>query len=64
VEDALEAEVAEALSRVHYERGAAPGGGYRNRYRRDGSTPPRAQSSTAWSDRAEPFVSRVRGRAL
>src|SRR5438874_12040000 len=34
VEDALEAEVAEAVGRGCYENGAAPGAGYRNGYRR------------------------------
>ena len=34
VEEALEAEVAEAVGRGYYENGAAPGAGYRNGYRR------------------------------
>jgi transposase-like protein len=34
VEEALEAEVAEAVGREYYENGAAPGAGYRNGYRR------------------------------
>src|SRR5438034_2819694 len=34
VDEALEAEVAEALGRGYYESGAAPGAGYRNGYRR------------------------------
>ena len=65
VEEALEAEVAEAVGRGYYENGAAPGAGYRNGYRR-------ARLRTAEgaidygvpqvADRAEPFVSRVRQR--
>jgi transposase-like protein len=34
VEEALEAEVADAVGRGYYENGAAPGAGYRNGYRR------------------------------
>ena len=34
VEEALEAEVAEAVGREDYENGAVPGGGYRSGYRR------------------------------
>jgi transposase-like protein len=34
VEEALEAEVAEAVGWDYYENGAAPGAGYRNGYRR------------------------------
>ena len=34
VKEALEAEVAEAVGRGYYDRGAAPGAGYRNGYRR------------------------------
>ena len=34
VEEALEAEVDEAVGRGYYENGAAPGAGYRNGYRR------------------------------
>ena len=34
VEEALEAEVADAVGRGYYENGARPGGGYRNGYRR------------------------------
>src|SRR4030095_7900540 len=34
VEEALEAEVAEAVGREYYANGAAPGAGYRNGYRR------------------------------
>ena len=34
VEEALEAEVAEAVGRGYYESGAVPGAGYRNGYRR------------------------------
>ena len=34
VEEALEAEVSEAVGRGYYENGATPGAGYRNGYRR------------------------------
>ena len=34
IEEALEAEVSEALGRGYYENGAEPGRGYRNGYRR------------------------------
>ena len=63
VEEALEAEVADALGREHYEHGAAPGAGYRNGYRRGrlrsagGSIEYGVPQVT---DRAEPFASRVR----
>src|SRR5256885_14641368 len=40
VEEALEAEVAEAVGRGYYESGAAPGAGYRHRYRRGRARPP------------------------
>src|SRR3989475_7363181 len=63
VEEALEAEVAEAVGRGYYESGAVPGAGYRNGYRRgrlrtaegviDYGVPQVA-------DRTEPFISRAR----
>jgi putative transposase len=63
VEEALEAEVAEALGRGYYENGATPGAGYRNGYR-----PSRLRTAEGAieygvpqvADRAETFVSRVR----
>jgi transposase-like protein len=63
VEEALEAEVAEAVGRGYYENGAAPGGGYRNGYRR--SQLRTAEGAIEYgvpqvADRAEAFVSRVR----
>lgn len=63
VEEALEAEVAGALGRTHYEHGAAPGAGYRNGYRRGRLRT--AEGAIEYgvpqvADRAEPFVSRVR----
>jgi transposase-like protein len=64
VEEALEAEVREALGRGYYESGGEPGRGYRNGYRRG-----RLRTSEGAieygvpqvADRAEPFVSRGRG---
>ena len=47
VEEALEAEVAEAVGREYYENGATAGAGYRNGYRRAGCGRPRARSSMA-----------------
>jgi putative transposase len=63
VEEALEAEVAEAVGRGYYENGAAPGAGYRNGYRR--GRLPTAEGAIQYgipqvTDRPEPFVSRVR----
>jgi putative transposase len=63
VEEALEAEVAEAVGREYYESGAAPGAGYRNGYRRGRLRT--AEGAIEYgvpqvTDRAEPFVSRVR----
>src|SRR5207247_4991630 len=63
VEEALEAEVAEAVGRGYYENGAAPGAGYRNGYRRGRLRT--AEGAIEYgvpqvADRAEPFVSRVR----
>jgi transposase-like protein len=63
VEEALEAEVAEAVGRGYYENGAAPGAGYRNGYRR--GRLPTAEGAIEYgvpqvADRPERFVSRVR----
>ena len=63
VEEALEAEVAEAVGRGYYEAGAAPGAGYRNGYRRGQLRT--AEGAIEYgvpqvADRPEPFVSRVR----
>ena len=62
VEEALEAEVAEAVGRGYYENGAGPGAGYRNGYRRGRLRT--AEGAIEYgvpqvADRAEPFVSRV-----
>jgi len=65
VEEALEAEVSEAVGRGYYESGATPGAGYRNGYRRGRLQPPRARSSTAsprWRIARSPS-SRGSGRA-
>ena len=63
VEEALEAEVTEAVGRGYYENGAAPSAGYRNGYRR--GRLPTAEGAIEYgvpqvADRPEPFVSRVR----
>jgi putative transposase len=63
VEEALEAEVAEAVGRGYYESGAVPGAGYRNGYRRGRLRT--AEGAIEYgmpqvADRAEPFVSRAR----
>jgi len=63
VEEALEAEVGEAVGRGYYENGAAPGAGYRNGYRRRRLRT--AEGAIEYgvpqvADRAELFVSRVR----
>ena len=63
VEEALEAEVAEAVGRGYYESGAVPGAGYRNGYRRGRLRT--AEGAIDYgvpqvADRGEPFVSRVR----
>lgn len=63
VEEALEGEVADALGRDYYENGAAPGAGYRNGYRRGRlrtAEGPIEYGVPQVTDRAEPFVSRVR----
>ena len=62
VEEALEAEVAEAVGRDYYENGATPGAGYRNGYRRGRlrtAEGPIEYGVPQVADRAEPFVSRV-----
>jgi Transposase, Mutator family len=65
IEEALEAEVGDALGRGYYENGAEPGRGYRNGYRRArlrSAEGPIEYSVPQVTDRTEPFVSRV-GRA-
>jgi transposase-like protein len=65
VEEALEAEVAEAVGRGYYENGAEPGAGYRNGYRRGRlrtAEGPIEYGVPQVADRPEPFVSRVRAR--
>jgi transposase-like protein len=65
VEEALEAEVAEAVGRGYYANGAEPGAGYRNGYRRGRlrtAEGPIEYGVPQVADRAEPFVSRVRAR--
>jgi putative transposase len=70
VEEALEAEVAEAVGRGYYESGATPGAGYRNGYRRgrlrtaegalEYGVPAGRRSRRQAAERAEPLISRVR----
>ncbi len=63
VEEALEAEVADAVGRGYYENGAPPGAGYRNGYRRGRlatAEGPIEYGVPQVADRAEPFASRVR----
>jgi len=63
VEEALEAEVADAVGRGYYENGAPPGAGYRNGYRRGrlaSAEGPIEYGVPQVADRAEPFASRVR----
>jgi putative transposase len=65
VEEALAAEVAEAVGRGYYENGAEPGAGYRNGYRRGRlrtAEGPIEYGVPQVADRVEPFVSRVRAR--
>ena len=63
IEEALEGEARDALGRDYYVRGAAPGAGYRNGYRRgrvhsaEGAI---EYSAPQIADRAEPFRSRLR----
>jgi putative transposase len=63
VEEALEAEVSDVLGRGYYESGAEPGRGYRNGTRR--SRLRTAEGAIEYgvpqvTDRADPFVSRIR----
>ncbi len=63
VEEALEAEVADAVGRGYYENGAPPGAGYRNGYRHGrlaSAEGPIEYGVPQVADRVEPFVSRVR----
>ena len=63
VEEALEAEVADAVGRGYYENGAAPGAGYRNGYRRGKLKSAEGRIEYAVpqvADRAEPFRSQIR----
>jgi transposase-like protein len=58
VEEALEAEVSEAVGRGYYESGATPGAGYRNGYR------PRAPEDRRGPDRIRRPAGRGSGRAI
>jgi transposase-like protein len=63
IEEALEGEARDALGRDYYARGARPGAGYRNGYRR--GRVPSAEGAIEYSapqvaDREEPFRSRIR----
>ena len=63
IEEALEGEARDALGRDYYARGAQPGAGYRNGYRR--GRVPSAEGAIEYSapqiaDREEPFRSRIR----
>ncbi len=63
VEEALEAEVADAVGRGYYENGAPLGAGYRNGYRRGRlatAEGPIEYGVPQVADRAEPFASRLR----
>jgi putative transposase len=65
VEEALEAEVSEAVGRGYYQSGAAPGAGYRNGYRRgrlQTAEGPIEYGVPQVADRPEPFESRIRAR--
>ena len=65
VEEALEAEVREAVGRGYYESGATPGAGYRNGYRRgrlQTAEGPIEYGVPQVADRPEPFESRIRAR--
>ena len=63
VEEALEGEATDAVGRDYYARGAAPGAGYRNGYRRgrlktaEGAV---EYSAPQIADRVEPFRSKIR----
>ena len=63
IEEALEGEARDAVGRDYYARGARPGAGYRNGYRR--GRVPSAEGAIECSapqitDREEPFRSRIR----
>ena len=63
IEEALEGETRDVLGRDYYARGARPGAGYRNGYRR--GRVPSAEGAIEYSapqiaDREEPFRSRIR----
>ena len=63
IEEALEGETRDALGRDYYARGARPGAGYRNGYRR--GRVPSAEGAIEYSapqiaNREEPFRSRIR----
>jgi len=63
IEEALEGEAADALGRGYYARGAAPGSGYRNGYRRGRLKSAEGQveySAPQIADRSAPFRSRIR----
>jgi transposase-like protein len=63
VEEALEAEVEDALDRGYYAHGAAPGAGYRNGYRTarlKTAEGPIAYAAPQVADRDEPFRSALR----
>jgi transposase-like protein len=63
VEEALEAEVEDALGRGYYEHGAAAGAGYRNGYRTGRlktAEGPIGYAAPQVASRAQPFRSRLR----
>lgn len=63
IEEALEGEAGDALGREYYARGATPGSGYRNGYRRGRLKTAEGAvefSAPQIADRAEPFRSRIR----
>ena len=63
IEEALEGEARDALGREYYARGAVPGAGYRNVYRRGRVSSAEGAieySAPQIADRAEPFRSRLR----
>jgi transposase-like protein len=63
IEEALEAEVSDALGRGYYENGAEPGRGYRNGYRRARlrtAEGPIEYGVPQVTERADPFTSRIR----
>lgn len=63
IEEALEGEAEDALGRAYYARGAAPGAGYRNGYRRGRLRTAEGEIGYGVpqiADRAEPFRSQIR----